>query len=377
MRTVRAAVTALLAVLLSLPAFSLAESAPSLAPPAVSAESAFLMEASSGRILLEKNADKRMEQASTTKIMTALVAIEAGGLDRIVTVTEAAAGTEGSSIHLKTGETLPLLELLYGLMLQSGNDAAVAIALAVDGSVDKFVQRMNDKAAALGLVNTHFQNPNGLHAPEHYTTARELALLSAAAMQNETFRTVVGTTYRVCEGCSSTRSFRNKNRFLTEYPGCNGVKTGYTKAAGKCLSFAASRDGMQLVGTVLNAPKMWDDARAILDFGFSNYESHLIRSASEIFTVSVRGGEKSSLPAGLKCDILYPMRSDGAEAVSVSVSLKESVQAPVAAGDTLGTVRVTVNGETVAEAPILARESVNRRGFGFAVRKLIGDWTGR
>ncbi|MBR3271876.1 MAG: D-alanyl-D-alanine carboxypeptidase [Clostridia bacterium] len=377
MRTVRAAVTALLAALLSLPAFALAEPSPSLVPPAVSAESAFLMEASSGRILLEKNADKRMEQASTTKIMTALVAIEVGGLDRIVTVTEAAAGTEGSSIHLKAGETLPLLELLYGLMLQSGNDAAVAIALAVDGSVDKFVQRMNEKAAALGLVNTHFQNPNGLHAPEHYTTARELALLSAAAMQNETFRTIVGTTYRVCEGCSSTRSFRNKNRFLTEYPGCNGVKTGYTKAAGKCLSFAASRDGMQLVGTVLNAPKMWDDARAILDFGFSNYESHLIRSASEIFTVSVRGGEKTSLPAGLKCDILYPMRSDGAEAVSVSVSLKESVQAPVAAGDTLGTVRVTVNGEAVAEAPILARESVNRRGFGFAVRKLIGDWTGR
>ena len=365
-----------MSALLALPAFALAEPAPSsaLPLPAVSAAGAYLMEAASGRVLYEKDADRRMEQASTTKIMTALVAIEAGGLDRIVTVTKEAAGTEGSTINLKAGETLPLIELLYGLMLQSGNDAAVMIALAVDGSVGAFVQRMNEKAAALGLMNTHFQNSNGLHAPEHYTTAKELAMLSAYAMQNETFREIVGTTYRVCEGCSSMRSFRNKNKFLTEYPGCNGVKTGYTKAAGKCLAFAAERDGMQLIGTVLNAPRMWDDARTLLDFGFANYECHTLASASENFTVQVADGEKSTLPAGLKCDILYPIRSDGSEAVSVSVSLKERVQAPVTAGETLGTVRVTVNGEPVAEAPILARESVEKRSYGFALRKLIAEW---
>ncbi len=376
MHAVRRAVTGLLGTLLAIPAFAFAEPAPhpALPLPAVSAASAYLLEATSGRVLYEKDADRRMEQASTTKIMTALVAIEAGRPDRTVTVTKEAAGTEGSTINLKAGETLPLIELLYGLMLQSGNDAAVAVALAVDGSVDAFVQRMNDKAAALGLVHTHFQNPNGLHAPEHYTTARELALLSAYAMQNATFREIVGTTYRVCEGCSSMRSFRNKNRFLAEYPGCNGVKTGYTKAAGKCLAFAAERDGMQLVGTVLNAPRMWDDAGTLLDFGFANYECHTLASASENFTVQVAGGEKSALPAGLKCDILYPIRSDGSETVSVSVSLKESVQAPVSAGDTLGTVRVTVNGEAVAEAPISARETVGKRSYGLALRQMLAGW---
>ncbi len=342
--------------------------------PAVSARGAILIEAASGRVLYEKSADRVQEMASTTKIMTAILAIESGNLDRIVTVSSRAAGTTGSSMELKEGETLPLIELLYGLMLQSGNDAAIAIAEAVSGSVEAFVRAMNEKAAALGLSGTHFANPNGLHNPEHHTTARELATLAAYAMQNETFRTIVGTEYHRTENCSLPRSIRNKNKFLSQYEGCNGVKTGYTKAAGKCLVIAAKRNGMQLIGVVLDAPQMWEDAKTLLDYGFATFELQHVVHADEVFTVTVLHGEKNSLPAAPKQDILYPIRSDGSESLSIETSCYDTVAAPVALGQTLGRIAITLNGYDLCTVEIVATEAAPRRTYRSVLLKALSDW---
>lgn len=360
----------LAAALLSVPIGSQADSG----VPTVSAKGAILIEASSGRVLMEKNADMTLEPASTTKIMTALLAIESGMLDRIVTVSDRAAGTEGSSLYLKEGETLPLIELVYGLMLQSGNDAAIAIAEAVASSVESFVEMMNAKVDSLGLRQTHFENPNGLHAEGHHTTARELCVIAAHAMQNPIFREVVATQSRTAKGCSVPHTFRNKNKFLTQYEGCNGVKTGYTKAAGKCLVFAAQRNGMQLIGVVLNAPSMWDDARALLDYGFSTYELQRPVSSDEIFSVRVENGERYSLPVRTKCDILYPIRSDGTESLTVSKHLAESFPAPIAAGDALGEIRVFLNGTLLTTVPIVATESVPAKSFRSRWMELLERW---
>lgn len=370
MRVVTRLASALLALLFLLP-FSKAAAEESVA---VSAKGAILLEASSGRVLYEKNADARMEQASTTKIMTAILAIESGGLDRTVTVSNRAARSEGSSLNLKEGETLPLIELLYGLMLQSGNDAAVAIAEALGGSVEAFVERMNEKASLLGLSGTHFANPNGLHDPEHYTTARDLAALSRYAMQNDTFRTIVSTVSHATENCDVQRFLRNKNRLLREYDGATGIKTGYTKAAGKCLAFSAKRDNMELIGAVLNAPRMWDDAEAMLEYGFSTYELVCVASADKHFTVSVTDGEKNSLPAAVKTDILYPIRKDGSESLSTSVSMYDPIAAPAQSGQQIGTVRVSLNGEPIAEAPILLLEDAPKRSYGSCLLSIFETW---
>lgn len=361
---------ALTAALLGVPTRSQADAG----IPTVSARGAILIEASSGRVLMEKNADAALEPASTTKIMTALLAIESGMLDRIVTVSDRAAGTEGSSLYLKTGETLPLLELVYGLMLQSGNDAAIAIAEAVEGNVEAFVERMNAKADLLGLRQTHFENPNGLHAAGHHTTARELCAIATAAMQNPIFREVVATQSRTAKNCSAPHTFRNKNKFLTQYEGCNGVKTGYTKAAGKCLVFAAQRNGMQLIGVILNAPNMWDDARALLDYGFSTYELQRPVSSEEISSIQIENGESSSLPVCAKYDILYPIRSDGSESLTVSKQLAESFPAPIKAGDALGEIRVFINGTLLTTVPIVAMESVPAKSFRSRWIELLERW---
>ncbi len=339
--------------------------------PAIRAEAAVLLEAGSGRVLFAQNADASLPMASTTKIMTALLAIESGRLSEPVTVSETAARTEGSSLYLKADETQPLIDLVYGLMLQSGNDAAVAIAEHLSGSVEAFAERMNEKAAALQLDGTHFVNPNGLHDSEHYTTAKSLARLAAFAMQNETFRAVVSAVRHVTDGGSVRRVFRNKNRMLTEYDGCTGIKTGYTKAAGKCLVFSAKRNGMELIGVLLNDPAMWDDAKALLDYGFSAYELRSAAGAFEVFTVNVLHGEKNALPAAPKHDILYPIRTDGSESLSIETSLYGEVSAPMEAGDPVGRITVYVNGEAVCEVPVTALETVRKKSLLRCIERIL------
>jgi len=341
----------------------------------VPAQAAYLIEANSGRVLLSQNADARLPMASTTKIMTALLAVESERLKETVTVPKEAAGTEGSSMYLKAGEKIPLIDLVYGLMLTSGNDAAVAIACFLDGDTDAFAARMNARAEALGLKDTHFVTPNGLHDPNHYTTAHDLALLAAAALDNPTFAMIVQTKYRDTEG-DVLHKLKNKNRLLWEYEGGIGVKTGYTKAAGKCLVFAAERGGMKPVGVVLNCPSMWNTAKSMLDAAFQNYRARTFLTYDTFFSVPVQDGVKKTLCAAPKRSILYPTEIDGDGTYTVDVALAPTLCAPVPAGQTVGTATLYRNGIAVCTVPVAAIETVEKVGFLYYFRRTVSDFAG-
>lgn len=264
-KTVRKAAAALCAAAFFLGAVR-ASRAAQLAPPLqVSAKSAALLDGTTGECLYEKNGDQRALIASTTKIMTGLLVCEAGDLDRTVTVPETAAGTEGSSMYLKSGETLTRRELLYGMMLHSGNDAALTLAISISGSEAAFVRQMNRRACALNLTQTHFANPHGLDSGENYSTALDLARLAQAALQNEQFRAVVSTKTITCAG----RTLTNHNKLLWRYDGCIGVKTGYTRHAGRILVSAAERGGRMLIAVTISDPDDWRDHVSLLDYGFA------------------------------------------------------------------------------------------------------------
>lgn len=335
----------------------------------VPAQAAYLIEANSGRVLYAKNETARLPMASTTKIMTALLAVESGRLSETVRVPEEAVGTEGSSMYLKAGETILLSDLVYGLMLRSGNDAAVAIAWVLDGGTEAFAARMNARAGELGLFDTHFVTTNGLHDPDHYTTAKDLALLGAAALENPEFREIVSTQYRRTEG-SEPRTLKNKNRLLWEYEGAIGVKTGYTKAAGKCLVFAAERGGMKLVGAILNCPTMWNTAKDLLDMGFSTYRAQRFLSRETVFSVPVENGVKKALSAAPIADILYPTEIGGGETYTVQTTFHR-ICAPVAAGDPVGTASLVRNGTVIAAVPIVALEPLDTADLSYYLRKTV------
>lgn len=226
-----------------------------------SAGAEIAMELTTRTVLTESNADKRMPMASTTKIMTAIIIAEDCNLDEEITVPDAAVGVEGSSIYLKKDERIDVRDLLYGLMLRSGNDSAVALAIHHSGSVENFITVMNERAKRIGADNTNFKNPSGLPDDEHYTTARDLCNIACYAMNNEIFREVVSSKSHV----GKFRSFENKNKMLYRYEGANGVKTGYTLKAGRCLVSSAERDGMDVVTVVLNCYDMYERSSAILD----------------------------------------------------------------------------------------------------------------
>lgn len=236
-----------------------------------------VVEISSRRFLHEKNADKRLPMASTTKVLTTLVILDERDLDEIVTVPKQAEGTEGSSVYLRAGDEISVRELLYGLMLRSGNDCAVTLALHHSGSIEAFARAMNEKAISLGATNSRFCNPHGLPNDDHYTTARDLALITAAAMENETFCEIVSTKFY------EPRSWKNKNKMLWNYEGAIGVKTGFTVRAGRCLVSAAEREGMRVVSVVLNSPQMFERSEELLSNAFSSYRMKQLCAADEPF----------------------------------------------------------------------------------------------
>ena len=244
-------------------------------PADLSAQNAILMEAQTETVIFQKDADVRRPMASTTKIMTALVALDKMPTDTVIEVSPLAVGVEGSSVYLFAGEKLTLEELLYAMLLESANDAAAAIAIAIGGSVDGFAALMNQKATDMGLVDTHFTNPHGLDHPDHYTTARELALIAAEALKVPALRDIVSTRQKtISHGqTNGVRLLINHNKLLRSYDGCIGVKTGFTKKSGRCLVSAAERDGITLIAVTLHAPNDWKDHEVLLDHGFSSYES--------------------------------------------------------------------------------------------------------
>ena len=240
------------------------------------ARSAVLMERDSRRVLYAQNENERLPMASTTKIMTALVVAENCQPDEIVTVDKKAVGIEGSSLYLKEGQRIPVCDLLSGLMLRSGNDSAVALAIHTAGSAEKFVQMMNDRATSIGAVNTHFANPHGLHDNEHYTSAYDLALITAQALSNDLVRRTVAQKSAVLHEDDSAINIYNKNKLLSMLPDADGVKTGYTTKAGRCFVGSATRNGMQLIAVVLNCSPMFENSRSMLEWGFNNYTMFVI-----------------------------------------------------------------------------------------------------
>ena len=344
---------------------------------ATSAQAEVVVEQSTGRVLWEKNADAELPMASTTKIMTALCVLERADLQEVVTITEEMSGIEGSSMYLEAGEELTVEQLLYGLMLRSGNDAATALAMHVGGSVEGFVEMMNDKAEALGLEQTHFVNPHGLPAEGHYTTAKELAVITAAAYELETFRTIAGTEHMVVpwKGHPYDRAMANKNKILTLYEGGNGVKTGYTKAAGRCLVAGAEREDMQLICVVLNAPDMWNDCMRLMDDAFAAVDMvEVMREGETVGMVGFAYSEgKMDVLAG--ASVRLPLM-EGEEA-KVVFHLPENIETSVAQGEQIGYAIIVGKGIEEVQVPLLAAQTVEmpvQHRYSSAMEEIFRNW---
>lgn len=339
--------------------------AASAAPAAAlgtSAASAVLIEAESGHILYEKDAHTPRPMASTTKIMTALVVIEAGGLDEIAKVSPSAAATEGSSIYLKPGERISVRDLLYGLMLESGNDAAAALAEHVGGSIEGFAALMNRRAALMGLKSTHFCNPSGLPDPDHYTTAYELALIGRQGLRNPVFAEIVSTkSYKSPMESGGVRYFTNGNKLLRLYPYATGMKTGFTKQAGRCLISSAERDGITLIAVTLNDGNDWNDHMAMHNYGFGVVTKEPVLSPGEVVVERpVGNGQSSVILSNTEGLSLYKGLSGGYERI---VSTAPVILAPIKAGDVLGEVSFTRDGRLVASVPLKAQGDVAERPY--------------
>ncbi len=322
---------------------------------ALSAQKAIVLDAATGRVIYEKDADSRSLIASTTKIMTALVVCEqCNVLDRM-RIPKEAVGIEGSSMYLQEGEVLTIQELLYGLMLRSGNDAAVALAIYCGGTVEGFAELMNDKARVLGLTGTHFVNPNGLDAPDHYSTARDLAILAAYAMDNPIFyKTVSAKTVTVGQRC-----LRNHNKLLWQLDGADGVKTGYTRAAGRILVSSATRNGRRLIAVTINDPNDWADHTALLNEAFSRYEIRRIVSLGDnLATAEIEAGQAGFVPLIADSDFDYPV-AEG-EKVELRISGSGFVYAPVAEGANAGFAHVLIDGKAVGKIPLVYGETVEQ-----------------
>lgn len=320
---------------------------------ALSAEKAILVDAATGRVLFEKNADSKSLIASTTKIMTALVVCEqCNVLDRM-RIPREAVGVEGSSMYLQEGEVLTIQDLLYGLMLRSGNDAAVALAIYCGGTVEGFAELMNDKARVLGMTESHFVNPNGLDAPEHYSTARDLALLASYAMENPIFAKTVSTKTITI----GSRSLRNHNKLLWMVDGADGVKTGFTKAAGRILVSSAERNGRRLVCVTINAPDDWNDHNALLEEGFSRYEVQRLVSAGDVVgTAEIAGGQAGSVQLLAVEDFDYAIAEE--EVPELVLTGPGFVYAPAVCGAEAGYAHVCIDGKSVGRIPVVFGETV-------------------
>ena len=327
----------------------------------VSAKAAVLIDASDDSILYSKNADSRLPMASTTKIMTALIALEHGNLDRSYLIPDGAVGIEGSSIYLVRGEKLTLRELIYALMLESANDAAQAIAIIIAGSVEAFADIMNRRAEELGLENTHFTNPHGLDHEEHYTTAYDLARLASFALKNEAFREIASTNKKTIpfNNGESARLLVNHNKMLRTYEGAIGVKTGFTKRCGRCLVSAAQRDGLTLVAVTLNAPDDWRDHTAMLDWGFENFvRVTLANSKTFRLPIYVCGAKQSQVICTNTQDISVTLPRDHAT-ISCVVEAPRFLWTPIRSGDAIGKLIYYCDGKIIGESALCTTEALS------------------
>ena len=333
-----------------------------------------VIEESTLRVLSESNKDMRLEMASTTKIMTALIVIENFDLNKEIIVADDAIGVEGSSIYLKHGEIWTIKDLLYGLMLRSGNDAAVALAVAVGGSVNGFVDMMNNKVQQLGLQNTHFENPNGLHADNHYTSAYDLAVISAIAMRNEEFKKIVGTKMYtvVANDTHPTYYFANKNKMLAQYDGANGIKTGYTKDSGRCLVSSAERGGMQLISVVLNIYDTYGTCAAEMDRAFEEYVPVEVGQKGNVLETFEIDGEKYEI--ALDNDLTLPLKEGENLGLSCKFNIFDNLQLPLKSKSNIGKIEFYCDNRLLFSADIVNIKEINDIGVIRKISAFVGDW---
>ena len=348
----------LFTLLLMLPCASLAQEI------GTSARACVVIDADSGRVLLSHNAEEPLPMASTTKVMTALLALENGSLDDMVTCGPNAFGVPGTSIYLSKGETLSLHHMLYGLMLASGNDAATAIAEHIGGSIEEFCGMMTRRAAELGCSNTVFLTPHGLPQEGHYTTAHDLALIAREAMTHEVFREIVGTQRATIPwaGREYDRVLNNKNKLLSTYEGATGIKTGYTRKAGRCLVFGAEREDMRVIGVVLNCPDWFNEAARLMDETFERYEAVTMLEAGDVLaTLEVSHSDGETTDATLAADLTGVVPKGSIP--QVEIDLPAALDAPIYAGQTIGTARLTAGSTIIAEVQLVAAKDVARDDF--------------
>lgn len=341
-----------------------------------SSSSEVVLEASSRRILYGSNIHARLPMASTTKAMTLLVAIEKGNLEQVVTIPKEAVGIEGSSIYLKVGEKLTLKELCYGLMLSSGNDAAVAIAYAVGKDIPGFCKLMNEKVAELGLKNTHFTNPHGLHADNHYTSAYDLAVISAQGMAHPVYREIVSTKNIKISGNNGTERYLfNKNKILRLYKDGNGIKTGFTKKAGRCLIASSKRDDMQLVCVLLNYPAMFERSMQLMDKVHNEYEMKCIAQPNQsICGVGVKDGTTSRVGVCLHEQITIPVKKNDSEKITAKLDLPEQITAPQKKEQSIGSLAIYVDKNLLFTGKLYTIVDIKEKGVLDHFNDIIKRW---
>lgn len=323
--------------------------------------SCVLIDQYSGRILYGKNSDKILAMASTTKIVTALVAIEKGNLNDTTIISKKAASVRGSSAGLKEGEKITLEELLYGLMLRSGNDAAIVIAEMLGGTVQGFVKLMNDKALELGAYNTSFVTPHGLDASDHYTTAQDLAKLTAYAMNNETFAQIVSTK-EIDHGYTGkfNRSYKNINKFLYRIDNSDGVKTGFTGNAGKCLVASVKHPYGRYICVVLNSSDRWQDAETLMNYANKTYSFIKLYKKGELTKkICVYGEQSSYIQVRINNDIYLPVKENEKEAVKVKIYVPSVIFTPIDENEPVGSIVVTINNQREAKYLLYSDRTVN------------------
>ncbi len=331
--------------------------------PNISAKSAVLIEAETRRVLYAKNAEERLPMASTTKIMSALLALEHPAQEREFEVDTAAIHVEGSSMGLREGDTVTMRALACGMLLSSGNDAANAAAVAMYGSISGFVLHMNERARQLGLADTHFANPSGLDAEGHYSTAKDMARLAAFALENEEFAAICSQPeMRVSYGNPPyQRWLDNHNRLLNDYEGCIGVKTGFTDKARRCLVSAAERDGVRLICVTLNDPDDWRDHTALFDYGFENYKQVTLDTDLGGAVVPITGGDKTTLRVRTDATAFAVVDEAELKALTRRVTAAPLLFAPVTKGAQVGKVEYLTDGTVIKTLPLIADEEISYR----------------
>lgn len=350
--------------------------------PNVDAQSAILMDYKTGRVLFAKNEYEPLAMASTTKIMTAILAIENGNLEDTVKVSKNATKAPPVKMFLKENEEIKLKELLYALMLQSSNDAAVAIAEHISGDVETFCNAMTNKAKEIGTKDTVFRTPNGLDSLDHHSTAYDMALITRYALNNKEFMDIINTRQISFKTNLSSYNITNKNRLLSEFDGANGVKTGYTGKAGHCFVGSATQNDMTLISVVLASgwgekgkQQKWIDTKNILNYGFKNFSYEKVLSKEDCLeTISIKKGTKDNISLYYENDISLPISKDEKENISIKLDYIKTLAAPVQKDQKVGVANIYINDTLVSQVNILTNENVNKKTFSSYINQIIKNW---